>query len=195
MQTYSHFIITAALTRLDQKARTVPPMAVVPFLFGSVLPDIPLILLTIGYGLYRSWFDPMGPGEYIFDNTYDTLYFTHWFWVTAHSLFHSPVLIALYLALGYGGWRRGARWGGPLFWLALACAIHAFVDIITHVDDGPLLLFPFDWSLRFRAPFSYWDPRYGGRTVSLVEHIMDVALLGWIVAPWLLKRVRRIRNP
>jgi hypothetical protein len=190
MQTYSHFLMTAALTKLDQKVTWVPPMQSAFFLFGSVLPDIPLVLLTIGYGLYRLWFDPMGAGEFIFDNTYDTLYFTNPVWVTGHSLFHSPILIMLYLAVSYWGWRRGYGWGAALFWLALACGIHSFVDIITHVDDGPLLLFPFNSEIRFRAPISYWDDRYGGREVAQVEHLMDLGLLAWLVVPWLVRKLR-----
>lgn len=190
MQTYTHFIMTAALTKLDQKVTWLPPLKVLCFLFGSVLPDIPLIILTIGYGLYRMGFDPMGPGEFIFDNTYDTLYFTHPVWMTGHNLFHSPVLVMLYGAVGYWAWRNGKAWGAGLFWLAVACGIHSFVDIISHVDDGPLLLFPFNWDLRFRAPFSYWDSRYGARTVSMVEHWMDLILVAWLLLPWLFRKVR-----
>jgi hypothetical protein len=193
MHTYTHFIMTAALTKLDQKVPWLPPLNVLYFLFGSVLPDIPLMTLAIGYTLYRYWYDPMGPGEFIFDTTFDTLYFSNPLWIIGHNLFHSPLLIMVYGAVGMWGWQQGKKWGAGLFWLAMACGIHAFVDIISHVEDGPLLFFPFHWSFRFRAPFSYWDSRYGATIVAPLEYGMHMLLTAWVLLSLLLRKIRTTR--
>ncbi len=51
MQTYSHFLLTAVLgDRLKKKETTFSNRAL---LVGSFMPDVPLLLLTIGYAITR----------------------------------------------------------------------------------------------------------------------------------------------
>ena len=64
------------------------------------------------------------------------------------------------------------------------------LDILTHVDDGPVLFFPFEWQLRFISPVSYWDPRYHGRIFGFFEHTLDAVLLLALLGPAVLRRVR-----
>jgi hypothetical protein len=56
------------------------------------------------------------------------------------------------------------------------------VDMFTHVDDGPVLLFPLDWQMRYKAAVSSWDVAHGARTFRIFEHLLDfllVAILIW----------------
>jgi hypothetical protein len=55
--------------------------------------------------------------------------------------------------------------------------LHTLIDIPLHVTDGPLLLFPLNWTLRYRSPVSYWDPSFYGREWSIFEHLLDAVLL------------------
>ncbi|MEZ4675136.1 MAG: hypothetical protein R2932_12925 [Caldilineaceae bacterium] len=38
---------------------------------------------------------------------------------------------------------------------SLRLRAHTAIDIPLHYDDGPLLLFPFDWKTRFHSPVSH----------------------------------------
>lgn len=188
MQTYSHFIITAAVDRA-YKDGTQRPVNSRAFLLGSVLPDVPLLLLTIGYFIQSRYITPNN--EFIFGPTYDNLYFTHPLWIIGHSLFHAPLLIMLYAAAGYFfGVRRGKAWGRALLWFALGCALHSAIDIPTHRNDGPLLFFPFDWRTRFESPISYWDSNYYGREFAVFEHVLDLLLIVYLVGSGLRRRRR-----
>lgn len=187
MQTYSHVLMTAALNG-GLKARGIP-VHTKALLLGSFMPDLPLFGLTLGYLLYRYWFDPAGSSEHLFGPRYDNLYFHNPFWLTGHNLLHAPVLLSIMALAGYyAGLRRQKKWGTALFWFAVACGFHALVDILTHHDDGPLLLFPFNWGYRFSAPVSYWDSRHGGRIIAPLEHLLDLAILVYFAVTWLLRR-------
>lgn len=187
MQTYSHFLMTAVLND-GLKSRGLP-VHTKALLFGSLMPDVPLFGLTLGYFAYRYWIEPRLPGEHIFGPRYDDLYFHHPLWITGHNLFHAPFLIALMLVAGfYLGLRQQKKWGVALFWFAVACGFHSLVDIFTHHDDGPLLFFPFNWHYRFSAPISYWDSRYGGRIFAPLEHLLDLAILVYFAVAWALRR-------
>lgn len=190
MQTYSHFILTGALNgrfaqRLQAKEK-LPPLNSKALLFGSVLPDLLLItisVVTIGYDILAGNFANGAPGpEASVGNSLTQQLFDVWFyenpWVmTAHNLFHSPLLVTIFILVGLWAYRRGNWWGAGFFWLSVAAMLHTLVDIPLHVDDGPLLLFPLNWTLRFRSPISYWDPNYYGVEWSIFEHLLDLALI------------------
>lgn len=177
--------MTAAL-RKSLRPTPIPRGA---FLLGSVMPDFPFWLLSIGAGLYfRYW---MGwSGEAAARHMFDTLYFFDPGWMAAYNILHAPLVL-----LGGIGllWHARRRIGSPLrslYWFLIACLLHAVVDIFTHVNDGPLLLFPFEWTLRFRSPVSYWDPQYYGREFGIFELIFDLVLLAYLFVPPLIRRVR-----
>lgn len=69
--------------------------------------------------------------------------------------------------------------------------MHTMLDIPTHHNDGPLILFPLEWSVRFYSPVSYWDPRYFGREFALFELLLNLTLLGYLFGPGLWRRLRR----
>jgi hypothetical protein len=192
VNTPSHLIINAALRKcaVGHSALSIPRSA---FLLGAVLPDIPLWLLWMGaYAYYR-----YGLGDLsvtLMDSRFDRLYFTDPFWLAAHNLLHAPMLQLTALALL---WRRRA-WpstcGGWGFWFAAGCLVHTALDIPVHVDDGPLLFFPFEWSMRFHSPLSYWDSRHFGREFTIFELLLDVGLLIYLFGPGLWSRLLRRRS-
>jgi membrane-bound metal-dependent hydrolase YbcI (DUF457 family) len=159
-------------------------------LWGSVAPDLPFYTLSaLGYGYYRG---VLGWGsEAAFRWMHGELYFHHPFWIAAHSLLHAPVLVGLALALL---WRfrdspdGAGRWW---FWFFAAGALHSAVDILTHYDDGPLLLFPFDWHTRFHSLVSYWDPAHRGRQFFVFEIALDVLLLIYL---WTKRKEKREKD-
>jgi len=206
MQTYTHYVMTALIKqRLNaHEARAnpdeasierVPPLRSGWLMLGSILPDLPLILLavaSIALDLING--NKLGPGsggaasqsytEYLF-----SFMFFHDPWViAAHNLFHAPLMVIFYLALGYWVWQRGQQWGSALFWLGAACALHTLIDIPLHYDDGPLLLFPFDWQTRFYSPVSYWDPERYGVPFAIFEHLLLAAMVLYLAINWWRKR-------
>lgn len=185
MNTPSHLLITWAIKKgmnLNQK-----PVHGAAFLWGSVMPDLPLTVLTIGYAAYRQWIAPID--EFIFGPTYDALYFSNPWWIVGHNLFHSPLILAVLAVLGYWSmqnWptQRGQKWGFALLWFAAGCGLHSFIDIFTHHNDGPLLFFPLNWQLRFISPVSYWDPNHYGTIFAPIELALDLAILAWMGRLW-----------
>ncbi len=167
----------------------VRPVAIKSFLLGSVLPDLPLILLTIG-GIVYGRLSAMGDRD-LFRTMFDVWYFQNPFWIAFTSLWHAPLMILAQGLLGFALLRRGHRLGLPLIWFALGAGMHSIADILTHVDDGPVVFFPFNWTYRFASPVSYWDPRHYGREFSTFEHVLDLAIivfLLWQYAPGLLRK-------
>jgi hypothetical protein len=182
MQTYSHLLLTAVLqkaTRIDN------PDAVSGLLAGSAAPDVPLALLSVGYVVDRRYVRPHLPDKTRCSPTYNELYFNNSWWIAAHNSLHAPLPL---FALALLGLLLRRRW---LLWFALGCGLHTAVDIFSHADDGPVLLFPLDWHKRFLSPISYWDPQHGGRTFRLIEHLLDLLLIGYLI----LQRVSDKREP
>lgn len=180
MQTYSHVLMAAlAQNKLKKRGVSVHTKAI---LLGSFMPDVPLTLLTIGFFIYHRWLFPPPGNEFLFGPQYDNLYFYDPLWISSHSLFHSPLMIAWWLMLGYVGLRHQKKWGRILFWFAIGCAAHSLVDILTHYDDGPLLFYPFDWTTRFSSPVSYWDPAHYGQWFAPVEHGLGLGIIIYFVA-------------
>lgn len=188
MMTQSHFLITALLGDRLKRRRAVHLPGL---LIGSVLPDLPLILLTFGYFAYRSRYAPLQPGEPVYGPLYDNLYFHDPYWVVSTSLFHAPLIILLLATVGDYASRRERRWGSALYWFAVGCGLHCVIDILTHHSDGPLLFFPFNWHYRFSTPISYWNPAYHGRTFHSLENLLDLAILAYLVSVWVVRKWQR----
>jgi hypothetical protein len=187
VNTPSHLIINAALRRRAATSGLTIPRS---FLLAAVLPDIPLFILWLGsYAYFRyvagdASFSPM-------DQRLDQLYFTNPVWIAGHNMLHAPLLLIAALAALWRFRRLPATRGGWWFWFAAGCLVHTALDIPTHVDDGPVLLFPLDWSYRFQSPISYWDPRHFGREFGWFELGLNVVLLVYLAWPWLMRRLLR----
>lgn len=187
MQTQTHFLMTAALrTPLKKRGVTLDTPA---FLLGSVLPDVPLFLLSLVFGAFTVMVQDGMTEETM--ARFDWHFFNDPAWIIPHNFFHAPFILAVIFGAGLLLLRRGSPWGNRLLWFALAAALHTGVDIFTHHSDGPLLLFPFDWHTRFASPISYWDPEHYGGIFRRFEIILDVALLGYLL---LVRRQERTQS-
>jgi|GEM_PF-220095 len=209
MQTYSHLILSAALrqpvqTKTEQKPNRWPQMSLSAILIGSIIPDMPLTLVAIYTILRDIWtgafgqidFESLEPGaptppEWL-DISMTSRLFDVWFFenpvmIAFHNLFHSPLLVAIYIGAAYLLWRKRVKGAGWFFWLSCAAMLHTLIDIPLHTTDGPLILFPLNWEWRYRSPISYWDSQYYGTQWSRFEHLLDLVLIVYMI--WLYWRV------
>jgi membrane-bound metal-dependent hydrolase YbcI (DUF457 family) len=189
MQTYTHFLV-AAITGKTLKQRGVQ-VHKTAFLLGSFMPDVPLVLCTLWFFIYYHWLYPPPDNQFLFGQQYDNYYFHHPVWVTGHSMFHSPTMIAGWFLLACWGIRHDKKWGQLLLWFATSCGLHSLADILTHHDDGPLWFFPFNWSFRFSSPVSYWDSSHHGNIFSPIEHLVAITILTYLIVNnvWLRKKL------
>jgi len=215
MQTYTHYVMTVVISQrlrarearlnIDEPGaqayiERVPPLRPKWMMLGSVMPDIPLILIFLGTLtadlLQGNVLDPGNENAATQSYTgylFETAFF-HDPWVKlAHNLFHAPFLIILYIGIGYWLWKRRNAWGATLFWFGCACALHTAIDIPVHYNDGPLIFFPFDWETRFYGPISYWEQGRGGGWFTIFEHLLFLGMLIYLGVVWL--RKRRTQQP
>ena len=178
MQTYSHFLMTAAIQQPLQR-RGIPVRA--PwFLLGSVAPDLPFLLLTLVYEAYFLWISPLAPGQTatsIMEYLHFDLFFRDPIWIVGHNFLHAPLVLLLMAGGGWALHKRGNPWGARLLWFALGAGLHTLMDIGTHHSDGPLILFPFSLTYRFASPISYWETAYYSRIFAPLEMALDGVLL------------------
>ena len=178
MHTYSHLVQTAWLRQAMRGRGIDVPRS---FVLGSFMPDIPLMLLTAAR-LVSLW-QSDSPDRILFGHEYDALYFGDPLWIVSHSAMHAPPLVLAGILTGFLlAQRRNRKTWAAIGWFWAGCGIHSVLDIATHTYDGPLLLFPFDWQLRFESPVSYWDPRAHAYIVTPIEHGVDLlagAALAW----------------
>ena len=178
MQTYSHIILTALLNQ-QLKAESPIPVHSRAFLVGSFAPDVALSILMGQFLLKRLWkgSDSVWCGE-----EFNNFYFNSPVWIISHNLLHAPFLLVGLMVVGYvAGTRWQKTWGWTLLWFAIGCGLHTLIDIPTHHDDGPLVLFPFDTKFRVNSPISYWDRGHGARVFGLIEHLFDIVAIGFIL--------------
>ncbi len=183
----THLIINAAIEKkFGAKAKIVKSA----FLWGSVAPDIPLALLSLGYLFYNRY----GSAQLVsgmMDSAFDNLYFNNPWWIASHNILHSPTALTIYTILL---WRfldkpntRGHWW----LWFVFGSMVHSVIDIFTHFDDGPVLFFPFDWHIRFHSPISYWDKAHYASQFVYFEINLNLVLLGYLFLPKLINQVRK----
>ncbi|MBI5052861.1 MAG: metal-dependent hydrolase [Chloroflexi bacterium] len=183
MNTPSHLIINAAIHKKANR-RDIPQSA---FLWGSVMPDIPLGLLSVGSFVYYRYI--VGQNlDSLMPKMFDDLYFNNPWWIAAHNFLHSPVALFTYLAFFWRYRKQPGRRGHWWLWFVLGCMVHTSIDILTHVNDGPVLFWPLDWQTRFHSIISYYDPAYFGLQFTFFELALDIVLLGYLFLPDLIKR-------
>ncbi|MFT7616080.1 MAG: hypothetical protein ACI8Y7_000909 [Candidatus Woesearchaeota archaeon] len=178
VNTYSHLLYAWTYTRLKKCTGSIKKA----ILWGSIAPDIPLYALTLGAFIWFSLILDWSVSD-TFTHIFGNLYFSNPVWMALHNLLHAPLmLVIIWLVL----FRTKKRKVIAAF--LLSCAFHTFVDILVHYDDGPLLLFPFNWSVRFFSPISYWDPAHYGFLVGTIEHIVSFVLLVGLIGYWIWKK-------
>ncbi len=190
MNTPSHFLVAAAIQRAWRRG----PIVKSAFLLGSVAPDVPLVLLSLGGFAYYRWHLGWERSE-VFDIMYGELFFYDPFWIASHNLLQAPLVLAAAIALAWAlrqRWPRACAWWG---WFFASCLLHAAIDVLSHYDDGPLLLFPFDWSTRHQSPVSYWDPGRFGLEFQRFELTLGACLIAYLVASWWRGRSRPRSTP
>jgi hypothetical protein len=179
MKTYSHLLIGASL----REALGSPGMMGCAFLYGAVVPDLPLWIMfaciVVQWVVFRGL--PFGEAVEIFSANY----FDNAWWIAGHNLLHSPaslVIASVLVRLGMSmqpGRRRVLEQAG---WFLLGCMLHSAADVLTHYDDGPLLFWPLQWETRFHSPVSHWDPAHHGLAMTITELVMDFILLSWLAS-------------
>ena len=183
MQTPTHFILAAALQYPSGRQRI--PLSKAGLLLGSVLPDIPFTLLTIVYSLYYRLSGISVPAPSVMEYLHFDLFFNDPVWIIGHNTFHSLFINGGLLILGY--WLYKQRQQTFLFWLAASMLLHTIIDIFTHISDGPLFLFPLNWTYRFRSSLSYWE---SGSSFIIIEYLFDALLIGFLLWQWRKSKIR-----
>ncbi len=185
MKTPTHALIGYAAARYLGFTRR----QTVVCMLGATAPDLPLALIwsyvAAGVTLNLGTFDQPS-----IQAVFDPIYFGVGWTSALHNLLHSPLSLVLFTAaaLTLPHWMRGARTLILIF--LLGAWTHSIVDILTHVHDGPLLLWPVDLTFRLQGPFSHWDPALGGYWIMAIE------CAGWFLAlAYTATRRRKRSNP
>ncbi len=122
---------------------------------GAILPDLPIMLFYAWESIIMK-----SPESVIWSDLY---YLPAWqnFFDILNSL--PLILVALIL---------GVIFKTPLIVvIALSMTLHVLLDLPLHNDDAHRHFFPFsDW--RFTSPVSYWDPRYYGDIMHIVQLVL-----------------------
>jgi len=179
MKTPTHALIGYAAARSLGFTRGQTMLCVI----GATAPDLPLALIwsfvAAGVTLDLGAFDQPS-----IQAAFDPIYFGAGWTSGLHNLLHSPLSL-LILTAGMlvlpSAWRALKRLA--LIFL-LGAWTHSLLDILTHIHDGPLLLWPLEHSIRVPGLVSHWDPALGGHWVMAVE------CAGWIAGLALVLRRR-----
>ena len=156
------------------------PRATRLFALGGAAPDLPIIAVFAAFAA-ASGFD-IAEATARFRAAYEGEPAL----LAAHNLLHAPPSLAL-LFLASLAFRKEVSASLQAF--LAGCAAHCLIDIYTHVKDGPLMLWPFDWSKRFDGPLSHWDPSHFGYVCLIAE----ATLILMFLASRLWSRPRRAR--
>ena len=160
MDTGAHIICNLVVQSRSSESRIFAAVLV-----GAVLPDLPIMLFYAWESLV------MNSAE---SEIWSELYFKPG-WQNFFDTFNSLPLIVVLLALGIYFKKQ------LVSVLALSMALHVLLDLPFHHDDAHRHFFPFsDW--RFFSPVSYWDPKYHGDVMHIVQ--ITIVIIGLVVL-WL----------
>jgi len=196
MNTPSHFLINYSLGRLLRlPQRYKIKMSAVAW--GSLAPDIMLYLLSVVaipyYAIIHGWSLDRA-ADYVFD----VLFFENIGWIIAHNFMQAPIILTVAILISFLYMRSAQRTHNTrrhtialwCFVLFLSAMLHTILDILTHHDDGPLLLFPFNLTVRFFSPVSYWDEAHYGNIFFFFEAGIDLLCAGYLIY----LRIMRVRS-
>ena len=160
MDTGAHIICNLVVQSRSSESRVFAAV-----LIGAILPDLPIMLFYAWESLV------MNSAE---SEIWSELYFKPG-WQNFFDTFNSLPLIVVLLALGVYFKKQ------LISVLALSMALHVLLDLPFHHDDAHRHFFPFsDW--RFFSPVSYWDPKFHGDVMHIVQ--IAIVIIG-LVFLWL----------
>lgn len=145
---------------------------------GACVPDLPIILCWPAIGIYTV----MTGGAFDlarFRMITDGLYFSDSILSGLHNLLHSPVSLGFLFLVAGILFPASAIYRRAVMIVLAGALTHSLVDIVSHVEDGPLVLWPLENTIRIRGPVSHWDPAYGGIWVSGIEIVGAVVFGLW----------------
>lgn len=152
MDTGAHIVCNLVVQSRPSKLRMFAVIVV-----GAVLPDLPIILFYAWESLVMKSTEAV---------IWSELYYLP-VWQNFFDTFNSLPFILVLLALGIIFKKQ------LVIVLSMSMALHVLLDLPLHNDDAHRHFYPFsDW--RFASPVSYWDPRYHGD----VMHLVQLALVG-----------------
>lgn len=179
MKTPTHALLGFALAKICRFNKQQTGFCIA----GAVLPDLPLILTSL-YLALMPMVEKTTMTPTLFKHQMDALYFDGSWLPVAHNLLHAPLSI-LYAALAATIICFNRPDHHPLIRaFALGALSHSLLDVISHIDDGPLILWPLDSSLRLTGLFSHWALGRGGGIITGLEIIVSLA----IFANWARKK-------
>ena len=149
-------------------------------LIGAIAPDLPLFGLSLGGAIWFGWWQGW-PADQVARHLFNNLFFNDPAWISLHNLLHSP-LVCLVAILLLMVWKQRRCFDSWWTWFFVSCLAHTLVDIPVHHDDGPLLLWPLNWSWRYASPVSYWDPEHYGQPMMAIEGALFVMLAARMIA-------------
>jgi len=142
-----------------------------PITAGALMPDLPMVAFYV----YQRFLDT--PEALIWSDIYFQPN-----WQLLFDLFNSLPLLGLAALVS---WSVGSR-GLLVFFVSMI--FHCLADLPLHHDDAHAHFLPLsNW--RFQSPVSYWDPRYHGRVLALIEMMLVLGgagslALGSRTRPW-----------
>ena len=183
----THLVINAAISK---KFGSKFNLARSPFLWGSVVPDIPLAILSLGFFLYNRYIVAQ-PVSGMMASGFDNLYFNNPWWIAGHNLLHSPTALFIYATLLWSFRGKPNTRGHWWLWFVFGAMVHSVIDILTHHNDGPVLFWPFSRHTRFYSPISYWDKAHYASQFIYFEVGLNMVLLVYLVLPRIIQGIKK----
>jgi hypothetical protein len=183
----THLVINAAIAKkFGAKVKLIRSA----FLWGSVVPDVPLGLISLAYLVYFRFFTTQDISGFM-DKAFGEMYFSNPMWIAGHNLLHSPTALGVYIVFLWRFLKKPGSAGSWWLSFVMGCMVHTGIDILTHHDDGPLLFWPFNWQTRFYSPVSYWDRAHFGSQFVYVEIGINLLLLCYLLLPVVIQKLRK----
>jgi hypothetical protein len=159
--------LAKATKRAPDKPRTLA------FVAGGLVPDLPTYVFFFVHTVF------LGTSQ---QTMWDTLYFNS-AWSPILTLSHSLLLWPLLLLFAVYTKRT------LLTFFTTSALLHILLDFFVHHNDAYRHFWPLtDW--KFISPISYWDPRYYGNWVGLLDTVLIIILLLWLLRMYTATKAR-----
>ena len=150
------------------------------FVVGGVAPDLALYVLSAAALIYYPLADGLSFSD-AHQRAMEDLFFNSTWWIVGHNTLHAPIVLAVLLL---GGWTLRSPLRDRVQAFAAGAGLHSVIDVLTHHDDGPLVLFPFSLSVRLSSPVSYWNPDHFGWFMRPIDVSISVLGVAWFARHW-----------